>query len=170
MGSEATEPPPSQVGPFRQIRFHTDITSRLKNIKADALSHLYNSGEVPVLSTPIILPSRVVTPVFWDVDVDIRQDLVREPAPATCLPERTYIPRGIRDWLCTWEHTAVITGHPGITHTIQSLWKVLMAHVGAGCHSLWQLLFRMCLIQIPLECSSRESPPRASASLVSSVY
>ena len=67
----------------------------LKNTKANALSRLYNSGEVPVLTATIIPPSRVIAPVLWDVDVDFRQALEREPAPATCPAERTYIPTGI---------------------------------------------------------------------------
>jgi hypothetical protein len=81
---------------------------------------LYDSGDVPVLSAPIP-PSRVVAPVLWDVDVNICQALEREPAPATCPPECTYIPTGIKDRLWTWAHTAVVTGHAGITHTIQSI-------------------------------------------------
>jgi hypothetical protein len=36
----------------------------------------------------------IVSPVFWDVGVDIRQALEREPAPATCPPECIYIPTG----------------------------------------------------------------------------
>ena len=70
------------------------------------------------MSAPIISPPRVVAPVLWDVDVDIRQALERELAPATCPPECTYVPTGIRNRLLTWAHTTVVAGHPS---TIQSI-------------------------------------------------
>lgn len=92
-----------------------------KNTKAYALSHLYDSGEGPILSEPIIPSSQVVAPVVWDVDVEIRQALEREPTPLNCPPGHTYVPKGIRDWLLTWAHPAVVAGHPGISCTIHSI-------------------------------------------------
>lgn len=119
------------------------------------------------------MPSRVVASVLWDVDVDICQALEREPAHDTCPPECTYVPTGIRDWLLTWEHTAVVTGHLGITRTIQSIsgkywWPTLVQDVTRYVN----IPFRMCPIQIPPERSSREapSPSSASVSLVSYVH
>ncbi|XP_038834959.1 transmembrane protein 178A isoform X2 [Salvelinus namaycush] len=72
-----------------------------------------SSGEVPVQRAPIIPSCCVVGPVVWDVDVDIRQALEREPAPWNCPPARIYVPTGIKDLLLTWAHTAVVVGYPG---------------------------------------------------------
>lgn len=70
---------------------------------------------------PINRSSRIVGLVFRDVDVDIRQALGREPAPATCHPAHIYVPTGVRDRLLTGAHTSLATGHPVITRNIQSL-------------------------------------------------
>ncbi|XP_041740527.1 polypeptide N-acetylgalactosaminyltransferase 12-like [Coregonus clupeaformis] len=40
-------------------------------------------------------------------NLDIRQALEREPAPATCSPEHTYVPTEVRDRLLTWAHTSL---------------------------------------------------------------
>ena len=79
-------------------RFHITLSYRpgYKNIKADALSHNHNLEEVPIQSAPIILPSDIFAPVLWDIDMDIHQALEREPAPATCPPERIYVPMELR--------------------------------------------------------------------------
>ena len=46
---------------------------------------------------PINRSFRIVGPVFWGGDVDICQAREMEPGPATCPPERIYIPTGVRD-------------------------------------------------------------------------
>ena len=106
---------------FTRFNFTLSYRPGSKNIKADALFRLHDSGEVPILSAPIIPPSWIVAHVLWNVDVDICQALQWEHAPATCPPERTYIPTGVRNWLLSWAHTTLASGHPDITRTIQSL-------------------------------------------------
>jgi hypothetical protein len=56
--------------------------------------------------------------VLWDIGVNILHGLKREPAPATCPPERTYVATGIRDRLLTWALTAAVAGHPSFTRTV----------------------------------------------------
>ncbi|XP_031679718.1 uncharacterized protein LOC116374078 [Oncorhynchus kisutch] len=77
---------------FTRLDFMLTYHPGSKNIKADALCHIYDSGEAPVQRAPIIPTSRVVGPVVWDVDVDIRQALAREPAARNCPPARIYSP------------------------------------------------------------------------------
>ncbi|KAK6324556.1 hypothetical protein J4Q44_G00038980, partial [Coregonus suidteri] len=84
---------------FTRFNFTLSYHPGSNNIKADALSRLHDSGEVPVLSAPIIPPLRIVTPVLWEVDADIRQALERELAPTICPPARTYIPTEVAEAL-----------------------------------------------------------------------
>ncbi|CAB1328303.1 unnamed protein product [Coregonus sp. 'balchen'] len=88
------------------------------------------SQEIPLLqprqrreeeNTPIIPPFCFIAPVVWDVGADIRQALRTEPAPAQCPENRAYVPTGVPDRLLSWAHTAPVSGHPGIGHTITCL-------------------------------------------------
>jgi hypothetical protein len=51
-------------------------------VKADTLSSLYDTEERQGEETPIISQCCIITPMVWDVEVDIRQALYTEPARA----------------------------------------------------------------------------------------
>ncbi|KAM9541639.1 uncharacterized protein ACWYII_039130 [Salvelinus alpinus] len=61
-------------------------------------------GSTPVESPesalqPISRSSRIIGPVICDVDVDIRQALGKDSAPATGTPERIYVTTGVAEAL-----------------------------------------------------------------------
>ena len=43
-----------------------------KNVKVDTLSRLYDAEDREGEETPIIPSSRIITPVVWDIDADVR--------------------------------------------------------------------------------------------------
>ncbi|XP_070985515.1 mucin-5B-like [Oncorhynchus clarkii lewisi] len=55
-----------------------------QNVKADALSRLYDTEDRSTEPTPILPASRLVATVVWEVDSDIERALRAEPAPPQC--------------------------------------------------------------------------------------
>ncbi|KAL0165771.1 hypothetical protein M9458_037615, partial [Cirrhinus mrigala] len=66
-------------------RFNFKITYRpgSKNISADALSRQFSSDQ-PVEPEPIIPSNLIVSPILWEMDNDIRNATLQEPAPPEC--------------------------------------------------------------------------------------
>lgn len=115
-------------------RFDFTITYRpgSKNGKADALSRIHTISEpFPVLK-PILPPSIIVAPVLWKIDADIRREQRGEPTPATCPPDKMYVPSTVRDRVIVWSHTSLASGHPGIEKSMELIsrkyWWPSIAH------------------------------------------
>ena len=105
------------------VRFDFVLSYRpgTKNTKADALSHMYETEDEPREEASVISPNRVLALIMWNVDEDIRQNLVSEPSPPSCPAGLLYVPSGIRDRLLAWAHTTPMSGHPGIAGTLPGL-------------------------------------------------
>lgn len=95
------------------VRFDFTLSYRLgsKNVKADVLSQVHDTEDRREKVTPVIPLFRIVAPVVWNVDPDIRRALRQEPSPAHCPEGRIYVPSDVRDRLLTWAHTAPVSGH-----------------------------------------------------------
>ena len=89
---------------FARFQFTISYRPGSKNVKADALSRLYDVEERQGEEIPIIAP------VVWDVNADIRKALHTEPAPAQCPENRAYVPTGGRNRLLSWALCRVMLG------------------------------------------------------------
>ncbi|KAL0188420.1 hypothetical protein M9458_015519, partial [Cirrhinus mrigala] len=100
-------------------RFHLKITYRpgSKNIPADALSRL-SSPEPSIDPEPIIPSHLFVSPIIWNIDRDIQQATLQEPAPPDCPKGKIYVPSSLRDRLLGTVHQS---GHPGSKRTLSLL-------------------------------------------------
>uniref|UniRef100_A0A8K9V225 Gypsy retrotransposon integrase-like protein 1 n=1 Tax=Oncorhynchus mykiss TaxID=8022 RepID=A0A8K9V225_ONCMY len=106
---------------FTRFRFTLSYRPGSQNVKADALSRLYDTEDGSTEPTPILPASKLVAPVVWEVDSDIERALRAEPAPSQCPAGRRYVPLGVRDKLIRWAHVLPSSGHPGVTRTVGSL-------------------------------------------------
>jgi hypothetical protein len=70
-------------------------------------------------STPILPATCLVALVVWELDADIEQALLAEPAPLQCLAGCLYIPSTVRDRLIYWAQTSPSSGHPGIGRMVR---------------------------------------------------
>ena len=79
-----------------------------QNVKADALSRLYDTEERPMDQTPILPASCLVVPVLWELDADIEQALHTESAPLQCPFGDQYIPSAVRDQIGPTHHPPLV--------------------------------------------------------------
>ncbi|KAK3512201.1 hypothetical protein QTP70_000471 [Hemibagrus guttatus] len=75
-------------------RFVFTVTYRpgSKNGKADALSRQFESANDPSKPEPILPATALLAPVRWDLMEEIRRAHADEPPPASCPPDRTFVP------------------------------------------------------------------------------
>ena len=66
---------------FARFRFTLSYRPGSQNVKADALSRLYDTEDGSTEPTPILPASKLVAPVVWEVDSYIERALRAEPAP-----------------------------------------------------------------------------------------
>ncbi|KAK3524810.1 hypothetical protein QTP86_007606 [Hemibagrus guttatus] len=96
-------------------RFVFTVTYRpgSKNGKADALSRQFESAGDPSKPEPILPATALLAPVRWDLMEEIRRAHADEPPPASCPPDRTFVPQLFRQQVMQWVHEAPSSGHPG---------------------------------------------------------
>ena len=82
---------------FTRFVFTLSYRPGSQNVKADALSRLYDTEVQPMDQTPILPASCLVAPVVWELDRDIEQALCTEPAPLQCPVGRQYVPSAVHD-------------------------------------------------------------------------
>ncbi|KAL0180377.1 hypothetical protein M9458_025819, partial [Cirrhinus mrigala] len=103
---------------FARFDFRVTYRPGSKNTKANALSRQFESSTAPSDPEPIIAPSLILGPIQWDIMTEITEAQDNEPSPPECTPERTYVPRALRQRVMQWVHDFPSSGHPGITATI----------------------------------------------------
>ncbi len=103
-------------------RFHFTITYRPgnRNCKADALSRVH-SPDSPTEPEPILPPALIVNPIIWNIDQDIRDATLTEPAPLGGPEGKTFVPVSIRQSLLDSVHKVPGSGHPGSQRTLSLL-------------------------------------------------
>uniref|UniRef100_A0A4W5Q2M8 Reverse transcriptase RNase H-like domain-containing protein n=1 Tax=Hucho hucho TaxID=62062 RepID=A0A4W5Q2M8_9TELE len=106
---------------FTRFDFTLSYRPGSQNIKADALSRLYDTEERSIDPTPILPASCLVAPVVWELDAEIERAERTEPTPPQCPAGRVYVPFDVRDRLIVWAHTSLSSGHPGIGRTVRCL-------------------------------------------------
>ncbi|KAK3563812.1 hypothetical protein QTP86_000837, partial [Hemibagrus guttatus] len=102
-------------------RFVFTVTYRpgSKNGKADALSRQFELANDPSKPEPILPATALLAPVRWDLMEEIRRAHADEPPPASCPPDRSFVPQLFRQQVMQWVHEAPSSGHPGIHRSTQ---------------------------------------------------
>ncbi|KAK3560433.1 hypothetical protein QTP86_008441 [Hemibagrus guttatus] len=97
-------------------RFVFTVTYRpgSKNSKADALSRQFEMANKPGKPDLILPATAILAPVQWDLVEEIRRAHTDEPPPASCPPDRIFVPQLFRQQVMQWVHEALSSGHPGI--------------------------------------------------------
>ncbi|KAK3510712.1 hypothetical protein QTP70_015989, partial [Hemibagrus guttatus] len=102
-------------------RFVFTVTYRpgSENGKADALSRQFESANDPGKPELILPATALLAPVHWDLMEEIRRAHANEPPPASCPPDRTFVPQLFQQQVMQWVHKAPSSGHPGIHRSTQ---------------------------------------------------
>uniref|UniRef100_A0A3P9MBI2 Gypsy retrotransposon integrase-like protein 1 n=1 Tax=Oryzias latipes TaxID=8090 RepID=A0A3P9MBI2_ORYLA len=101
-------------------RFDFTITYRpgSRNIKPDALSRLFGSGDDQD-SSPIIPPTCIVGNLTWDIESRVIQAQGEEPDHPPAPSGTLYVPSSLRSDVLVWGHTSRIACHGGIHRTLK---------------------------------------------------
>ncbi|KAL0183498.1 hypothetical protein M9458_019194 [Cirrhinus mrigala] len=103
-------------------RFHFTITYRpgSKNTFADALSRQLSPDQSTEPET--IIPSDlIISPIQWDLDQNIRNATLQEPALPECPEGKIYVPQQQRQGLLGTVPQSLGSGHPGSQRTLSLL-------------------------------------------------
>lgn len=99
---------------FIRFQFMVSYHPGSKNIKLDALSrHASSNQEDPI--TPIVLSSKIVATVRWELENTVRQAQAREH------DQVLQVLQVLRSQVLQWSHSSHLTCHPGTTHTLEFL-------------------------------------------------
>uniref|UniRef100_A0A3P9HSL7 Gypsy retrotransposon integrase-like protein 1 n=1 Tax=Oryzias latipes TaxID=8090 RepID=A0A3P9HSL7_ORYLA len=103
-------------------RFNFSITYRpgSRNVKPDALSRLYSTGDDQD-SFPIISPTCIVGNLTWDIESRVIQAQGEEPDHPPAPPNTLYVPSSLRSDVLVWGHTSRIACHGGTHRTLKLL-------------------------------------------------
>ncbi|KAL0147444.1 hypothetical protein M9458_057253 [Cirrhinus mrigala] len=105
-----------------RLRLNFKITYRpgTKNVTADALSRQF-SADSPAEPETILPPDLIISPIVWDLDQNIRNGTLQEPAPPGCPEGKIYVPHSQRLNLLGTTHESLGSGHPGSRRTFSLL-------------------------------------------------
>ncbi|KAL0159211.1 hypothetical protein M9458_042936, partial [Cirrhinus mrigala] len=106
---------------FTRFQFTISYRPGSQNLKADALSRVYEPDHAPLRSETILPPSMLIAPVTWDLMTEISEAHSRDPPPTECPEDRTYVPAELRTRILSDVHATPSSGHPGIEATIDLL-------------------------------------------------
>lgn len=73
-----------------------------KNVRADALSRFHTPDEIPDQPEPVLPSSLIVSPIQWDIEEQIAEATLSEPALPGCPAGRIYVPKTLRLQLITF--------------------------------------------------------------------
>uniref|UniRef100_A0A3P9M887 Gypsy retrotransposon integrase-like protein 1 n=1 Tax=Oryzias latipes TaxID=8090 RepID=A0A3P9M887_ORYLA len=101
-------------------KFDFTITYRpgSRNVKPDALSRLFGSGDDQD-SSPIIPPTCIVGNLTWHIESRVNQAQGEEPDHPPAPPGTLYVPSSLRSDVLVWGHTSRIACHGGIHRTLK---------------------------------------------------
>ena len=111
---------------FTRFVFTLSYKPGSQNVKADALSRLYDTEERSTDPTPIIPASGLVAPMVWEVDADIERASRAEPTPPQCPVGCLYVPFDVRDLLGS--HVTLLGSSWHRSDGALPCWEVLVAH------------------------------------------
>ncbi len=106
---------------FSRFVFTVTYWPGTKNIKADALSRQFEIGSEPTQPENVISPTIIISPIQWDIITEIDQANSEHIIPPECPQDKLFVPEILRKHTIDQVHTALSSGHPGISATIQLL-------------------------------------------------
>lgn len=92
-----------------------------RNVKPDALSRRFFKDSFPVESAPLLPPSCLVAPFFWDIEERVKAASVDQPRPSTCPPDRLFVPALLRSEVLQWSHSSKLTCYLDVHRTKEFL-------------------------------------------------
>ncbi|KAK3527262.1 hypothetical protein QTP86_018631, partial [Hemibagrus guttatus] len=104
---------------FTRFMFTVTYHPGSKNGKADALSRQFETANEPGEPDLILPATAILAPVQWDLMEEIRRAHANEPPPASCPPDRIFVPQLFRQQVMQWVHKAPSSGCPGIHRSTQ---------------------------------------------------
>ncbi|KAI2664082.1 Transposon Tf2-6 polyprotein [Labeo rohita] len=106
---------------FTRFQFTISYRPGSQNHKADALSRVHEPDHASPPPETILPASMLIAPVAWDLMTEISEAHSRDPPPAECPENRTYVPAELRPRVLSEVHARPSSGHPGIEATIDLL-------------------------------------------------
>ncbi|KAL0150983.1 hypothetical protein M9458_053710 [Cirrhinus mrigala] len=91
-----------------------------KNTVADALSRQY-SPDLPTEPETILPSDLIVSPIQWELDLNIQNATLQEPTPPDCPEGKIYVPQHLRLSLLGTALKSLGSGHPGSQRTLSLL-------------------------------------------------
>ncbi|KAK3557853.1 hypothetical protein QTP86_003254 [Hemibagrus guttatus] len=104
---------------FTRFQFTVTYHPGSKNGKADALSRGFETTSEPTRIEPILPVTAILAPVQWNLVEEIQCAHTNEPPPASCPPNRIFVPPQFQLQVMQWVHEAPSSGHPGIQRSTQ---------------------------------------------------
>ncbi|KAL0183501.1 hypothetical protein M9458_019197 [Cirrhinus mrigala] len=79
------------------------------------------SPDLPTEPETILPSDLIVSPIQWELDLDIQNATLQEPAPPDCPEGKIYVPQHLRLSLLGTAHKSLGSGHPGSQRTLSLL-------------------------------------------------
>ncbi len=116
---------------FGRFDFSISYRPGSKNIKPDALSHIFYLSERPSSPEPILPQKLVISVVSWEIESKVRTASEGVTPPPGCPPSRLFVPESLRSDVIRWGHSSKLACHPGVSRSTflikQRFWWPSMA-------------------------------------------
>lgn len=89
-----------------------------KNIKPNALSHIFDYSERPSSPESILPEKLVVSMVTWGIKSKVHSNLQGIMPPSDCPPSHLFVPESLQSDFIRWGHCSKVACHPGMRCTL----------------------------------------------------
>lgn len=103
---------------FSRFNFTLSFRPGSQNQKPDALSRLYDPEPLAVEPKTILPLNRVIGAFSWQVESDVKEANVMNPAPSECPNNLLFVPEALHSKVIHWAHSSVLSCHPGVARTM----------------------------------------------------
>ena len=103
---------------FNRFSFSLSYRPGSRNVKPDVLSRLFEPEPKTKQTEPILPLNCVVGAVTWPIENEVKQANGVSPSRRGCPDSRLFVPSELRPQVIHWEHTSLLSCHPGVKRTI----------------------------------------------------